>query len=212
MGCDCHPSIEILGDDGTWVLFRHITYHESDPVLSILGDRNYRRFGLLAGVRDKSYEPLFPRRGIPKDSCPEIVQAFQADWYHSITWFTVQELLDVDWDATVGIETIELDPSSYVKWVEGGRKGVPDELVADSIDTLVTEEEMVLLVMSGVRTRRRVRAAPGRVSRLKPLPYVRVQTHVTLRDMHHQFVDEVIPALVKLGEPSKVRVVMAFDS
>jgi hypothetical protein len=66
------------------------------------GGRNYYLFGILAGVRGNGgdFGPISEPRGIPSD-VSRSVQVILDDWGsdgHSESYFTLQELLDVDWD------------------------------------------------------------------------------------------------------------------
>lgn len=213
MGCDCHPYIETRRKDGTWRLLKVISYDEEDPGLTAFKDRNYRKFGILAGVRNSEYHSLFPNRGMPSDACEKTVAAFKDNSdYHSTTWFMVQELLDVDWDAPIGHVMIDLDPTTYLTWVEEGRRGDPDCLVVRDHDMLITEEELVLLLTGGFKSRRTGRTKPTNEHKLKPQPYVEVLSKVSYRDVIPSFVNQAIPALVRLGDPTKTRVIIGFDS
>jgi hypothetical protein len=63
-------------------------------------DRNYFLFAILADVRNGyGIEPLSEPRGVPADSCypiKYIVNEWEGDG-HSHSYFTLKELLDVDW-------------------------------------------------------------------------------------------------------------------
>ncbi len=64
-------------------------------------DRNYFLFAILADVRNGyDIEPLSQPKGIPEDSCypiKYIVDQWSGDG-HSHSYFTLKELLEVDWD------------------------------------------------------------------------------------------------------------------
>lgn len=64
-------------------------------------DRNYALFAFLADVRnDGSIEPLDDPRGTPNDCSDaghEFMRSYGIDG-HSHTWFTLEELLDVEWE------------------------------------------------------------------------------------------------------------------
>ncbi len=85
MGCDIHLFFEHKIDD---------EWHQIEiPELLFPDDRNYELFYTLAGVRgDNSeyHEPLFPSRGIPKDSAGK-------EWsknidYHNHTYAYLDEI------------------------------------------------------------------------------------------------------------------------
>lgn len=58
--------------------------------------RNYSFFGLMAGVRSETFNPLQPRRGIPDDISAGVAKQWK-DWDgdgHSPSYYTLTELLD----------------------------------------------------------------------------------------------------------------------
>lgn len=82
MGCDIHSRTEVFRN-GMWY---EIGY---EP----FSHRNYGLFGFLANVRNYSRSPvLSPPRGLP--------DAVKRGWdnRHSASWFTLDELLAVDYD------------------------------------------------------------------------------------------------------------------
>jgi len=56
MGCDIHGWVEV-NDNGKWIAVKELKDR----------DRNYRRFALLAGVRDYDNESSAMPKGIPTD-------------------------------------------------------------------------------------------------------------------------------------------------
>lgn len=61
--------------------------------------RNYRLFEILAGVRGYDENAISPPRGIPPDiseAYKEQLKQWEGD-IHSESYFTLKELLDVDW-------------------------------------------------------------------------------------------------------------------
>ena len=70
------------------------------------GGRNYYLFGVLAGVR-YDIDPISEPKGIPDDCCYPIkskIEGYGSDG-HSHSYFTLKELLDVDWTKYQGIVT-----------------------------------------------------------------------------------------------------------
>ena len=63
--------------------------------------RNYYLFSVLADVRnDGSMDPISQPRGIPEDASypyKMLLKTWEGD-YHSASYFTLEELLKVDWD------------------------------------------------------------------------------------------------------------------
>ena len=104
MGTDIHPVVECYRD-GSWHLV------EAD----LPRDRNYWGFAVLADVRNghgfgglDTGDPITPidePRGLPPDASPELRAALKKNHWllgdHSISWVTLEELLDYDLDAPV---------------------------------------------------------------------------------------------------------------
>jgi hypothetical protein len=84
MGCDIHLHIEIMIDD-KWE-------HYSAPKI----DRNYELFGLMAGVRDETIEPICLPKGIKDIEDMTTITRFDmerafSDWHH-FSWFNKNEI------------------------------------------------------------------------------------------------------------------------
>lgn len=80
---------EVDPDDGDW------------EVVEKFGDRNYYLFSILADVRNSGDEEVIDDpRGIPQDA--SFGYLYKCDRWagdaHSHSYFTLRELLDVDWD------------------------------------------------------------------------------------------------------------------
>lgn len=204
--------------------------------INALGNRNYTLFSVLAGVRnsDPYITPLFDGRGVPDDVSKATMKQipFDSD-YHSHTYFTVAELLETDWDETAGNGEVCLYAADYLSWKETGKvppTAVPDHPEnSDRTTREVSEEEMVMMLLAHspkeltrlklnpyqAQHRRKEKRA-GKVfdkplTKLRSGPYVKVQTPLSYRQIVPGFI-ECIPDLQKLGEPDKVRVVIAFDN
>ena len=83
--------------------------------------RNYFLFAILADVRNESFrngfkiEPISKPRGVPEDSCypiKYIVNEWAGDG-HSHSYFTLKELLEVDWDKYC-VKLIEEDRTHWL--------------------------------------------------------------------------------------------------
>lgn len=86
------------------------------------GGRNYRLFAVLAGVRNYAdIEPIDDPRGIPEDSCKEIVKhvKYWDNDAHSKSYFTLKELLEFDWSKNV-YQEIKLLLSDYKRYKKDG--------------------------------------------------------------------------------------------
>lgn len=91
MGTDIHTTAERRLPDGTWKAVAELKFYDY---------RNYALFGWLADVRNYSgFPPYHPDRGLPKDISPEAYE--QAEWNHSATWYTIEELISFDYDQPV---------------------------------------------------------------------------------------------------------------
>lgn len=86
--------------------------------------RNYSLFAFLADVRNNhELKPLSQPRGLPKDVSDDVKKESD-EWGvdgHSHSYFTLQELLDVDWDFTVIPQSGFVDPKNYKLFKKTGR-------------------------------------------------------------------------------------------
>ncbi len=84
MGTDIHGWIEFKEETGAW-----------RSSLSIgLPERDYTLFGLMAGVRGV-VPALIEPRGLPDDACWYGKERYGADFDHTTSWLTVDELKNV---------------------------------------------------------------------------------------------------------------------
>ena len=239
MGTDSHVFIERRRGDAWHVVSDSYKTEWDDrkEPLSGLKDRNYALFGVLAGVRSNLTEPLFPNRGLPPDASSRARKELKKEDgdAHSTTWFTVDELAKVNWDAPAFLTQVHLPAHAFQEWIERGRLISTAELWdaqiyridpnTDPHSRVVTPEEMTLLLVS---------APPEEVSPLHPEwagfnkkrlsprtkkldvhragAFAAVTTHVTLHAVVPHFVDVTFPELLKLGDPKNVRVIMWFDN
>lgn len=92
MGCDCTAYVETQDAAGGWN-FAGPHDMDGEPAPWYV-PRNYQLFGLLAGVRDKSVEPISPPRGLPDDVSTEVWAAHleEDEQSHSTSWLTMSEL------------------------------------------------------------------------------------------------------------------------
>ena len=110
MGCDIHSYAEVRGASG-WrkcgPIFDNpykdynIAGLDSEFSEEPLNRRNYGLFGWLADVRNYSgIEPLCLPKGLPVDTPQK--EDIENDWdYHSASYFTLAELLAVDYNAPI---------------------------------------------------------------------------------------------------------------
>lgn len=194
--------------------------------VSALSDRHYGLFGVLAGVRWREPTPLFPNRGLP----PDVAKATQKElsendlWGH--TYFTLQELLETNWDATCVLADVVVFADQFIEWKESGV--LPEDAeeaeyvsLRDGLHRIeagfhrqVTEEEMTMLLLSNpvrkLLKKRKPRYGNG--------PQQRIGPYVVVADAPRSY-RQVVPEFVQsledmrvLGEPDRVRVVIAFDN
>lgn len=129
MGCDIHMFVESKSKDGKYWFkagkeFKDSYFDPKKPMSDyneITTDepyqgRNYSLFALLADVRnDHDLTPLSEPKGLPKDVSEEIKEKAE-EWGgdgHSHSYFTLQELLDIDWDFTVIPQAGLVDKKNY---------------------------------------------------------------------------------------------------
>lgn len=101
MGCDIRSHVEIWTQAAGWTWIRDFdpTPDEYDDPWEVFPGRNYSLFGFLANVRNYSHVPALDRpRGIPDDLSADLhAKWLDDDGCHGTTWFTVAELLAVNY-------------------------------------------------------------------------------------------------------------------
>jgi hypothetical protein len=168
--------------------------------------RNYNLFAILAGVRNHTgwcspYVSIDCPRGVPKD-CSSEYRAWVDLWDvegHSHSYFTVQELLDYDWDQEKEYRGL-VGPKGFIEWKERGRPSEWAYWTGDDKDGVITNTEMEALVVSS----RWPEPVRGR--------YTGVVWKEPHRNVVKRFFNETLPELQKLGSPDKVRMVFFFDN
>ena len=112
MGCDIHVHTEklITKSDGTsiWVNTDNFQYNYEEKVIyniddaddfifrSIYHGRDYKLFGILAGVRSFSQYQIDEKRGFPSDVSDETKKQFIKGSDHTPSYYTLRELLDYE--------------------------------------------------------------------------------------------------------------------
>ena len=184
-------------------------------ITKALGNRNYTLFGVLAGVRNRDVRPLFAGRGMPDDCSNTTKEAIPEDSdYHSHTFFTLKDLMEVDPEAVAESNgSVVLYADQFRVWKETGK--VPEDVEEYAWDRSeetreISEEEMTMLLLSNdVEHLAKTRTIGGQKQRYEP--HVRIGTPRTYKQLVPDLFD-IIPDLRKHGEPDKVRVVIAFDN
>lgn len=85
-----------------WVSADRWVYQEDNSWIheEVYWSRNYYLFSILADVRNSGIEPICEPRGVPKDASTGYlysVKRWDSDG-HSHSYFTLEELLNVDWN------------------------------------------------------------------------------------------------------------------
>jgi len=230
MGCDIHIRAEVR-KDGKWNLVAEPKFENPfyDPeteakygkddssgywkkmCVDPYRGRNYDLFAFLANVRnDGLITPLSEPRGVPKDISDD-GRAFMGDDGesvdgHSHSYFTLKELLEVDWNQKIGqtgwitikqykeLKAGKL-PDSWSGGVfgHGIRHLKPDE--ADAHIKAGTEQE------------------GDDKNWQAPRDYVSATWHNTLKDVCGYFHNNTLPMLKDLGYPPEdIRIIFFFDN
>jgi hypothetical protein len=180
--------------------------------------RNYDLFAILADVRNgrgfagcktgDGFVPIDDPRGVPEDASRAYLR--QVENYgidgHSHSWFTVQELLDYDWDQETKLSGV-VGPKGFVAWKENGQPESWCGGVSGPNVKHVSSSEMESLIAEG---KAQVDIKDPREFTAKY--YTRVEWGIKYRDSVGYFLKTTVPALQKLGDPNKVRIVFFFDN
>ncbi len=236
MGCDIHPVVQVrvsgqwqdvsLGSDRS-ERSEHPVATQDYEVFSVLADvRNQwdivpigscrgvpYDFQVVEGFHpclDHSGKVLEERTGSSgvswslsdaMDACQDCIWMGE----HSYTWVSLQELLDYNWDAIVH-EKMTVLWVHYVKWVQAGRQGFPQEWCASASGSNVVVVAEAELPSVPIEELHNVKVEYGKQV------YVKTQTALPLSYICGHFCQDVIPWLQTLGESNDVRIVMGSDS
>ena len=243
MGADIHLWAE-KKTDGKWVSadkWVKNKYHtepgDGEPEFTVAYEdrfysgRNYSLFAILADVRNgygfagiptgKGFKPIAVPKGIPQDASPEYLHEVKR-WGrdgHSHTYFTVQELLDYDWNQVSTLYGV-VSLLQYKEWRDAGGKEGPGEysgaISGQDIKTVSPEQADEIL------KRHKVEApalAGGKERRFADEPkidgvvyYVHIQWTETYAACAENFLKVTLPKLQAVGKPDEVRIVCFFDN
>ena len=221
MGCDIHMRVETLPQEQRfpsepeWKIVEDIfdspySFDKGRKINSPYDGRNYDLFGILANVRNGSgfagcdlgngFNPISRPKGTP-ENCSDAGLGFMTRYGcdgHSHSYFTVQELLDYDWNqVTKSRGYVDIKGYKYFK-----EYSKPNMWCGDS---------------SGSRV---VKVANKEMDRLietnsfdpEKFYYTQVEWEVKYSDAAGSFFTETIPKLKELGDPDKVRIIFFFDN
>jgi len=191
MGCDIHLFVEV-NNNGKWESvdewtendgYIHVSYENR-----LYTDRNYSMFALLANVRNyQGIKPICQPKGLPSDVSDE-VKAYSESWGedgHSHTYFTLKELLEIDWNETIK-EAGYMDNKRWKKF-------------SLSLKTLHPDYDLRYPYSQGIGPSLRC-------------TYTWRKWEIPLKITAGNFYDEVIPKLTELGTQENVRIVFFFDN
>lgn len=169
-------------------------------------ERNYSLFALLADVRNHGVVPISQPRGIPQDASEGYLWkslSMGVDG-HSHSYFTVQELLDVDWNQMVHHEGL-VGPENYQLFKE---KGAPEAWCGGVFGSpILSNEEM----------EDHIRKNPIKETGRTPWGLSNVYTSISWStpaawSIGEKFLKETLPHLQSMGDPNEVRVCFFFDN
>jgi hypothetical protein len=207
MGCDIHGYVEVRKYDfGEW--------YDCIDIQSIVG-RNYNMFALLFGIRNyANYIPLTENRGLPEglsDRAKEKIKYWAEDG-HSHSFVTWQELQTINWDEY---------GTSLSEWIYGYHSPTDQEhFTCFGDSSILTREHHAIMAkgetveVQGNFYRRKVEKTGDSLSS----DWKCLFDLMKVLDEYHRKGDleanviESVPAIAKIEDTSKVRLVVWFDN
>jgi hypothetical protein len=176
-------------------------------------NRNYDVFAILADVRNghgfagvetgEGFNSISSGRGVPDDVSEDVEEKLGYDsHYHSVTYVTLRELVDYDWNQTTTHYGV-VSESEFRVWQEKGKPSSWSGGVSGGMVVHLTNEEMDALI-NGEYTREEGKTY-----------YTRVSWEETYAESASDFYPRCVEELKKLSDRtdlSDVRIVMGFDS
>lgn len=226
MGCDIHFFVERKTDQGweqvpgreeyvDWVSPKDGTEFKSTSWYS---GRNYNLFAMLADVRNgygfagvDTGDPLIPidePRGLPADVCSAIREE-HTEWdldAHSASWFTLAELLAVDWKGKEIVHRGWVSPAGFLEWKENGHPSSWSGGISGGGIQHVDAIEMQRLIDSGEAKQ------PGPFGAKYYCQVQWVTTWAEAVGEHESGFLGTLEAMKLLGDPEDVRAVFWFDN
>lgn len=227
MGTDIHITVEVKNEHGVWedkTLCLSPYNEEGETYLTNYLDerhpcdpgRNYWLFGFLAeGVRGNPNLPTMGEpRGVPDDAS-EMYRAWvdQNDGDgHSHSWFTIKELMAVDWNQKITHEGIVNATQFAVAKIRGKPDAWRGAFYSKTKQKLSQESmEQAILLATGETSLHR--ALHIHRDALDALP---AETEVTwtetLAKCLSSFLVEQMPHYWTYGDPENVRICFFFDN
>jgi len=225
MGCDIHLYVEKKTKDN-WKQIKDFISSYYDPEHEYFSDKKYRNyytpysnrnyvlFSILADVRNgygfagydtgNRIEPIDMPRGLP-DDVSDSIQEESDNWGsdgHSHSYFTLQELLDFNWDIKITKRGI-VSPSEYKIYKKEGHPDSWCSNIAGS-NVLIVSEEVIDKYLN---------------HELEPPIdkdiYCRIEWADNLKDYCEDFLNKVISQLKERSAAkdfSDIRIVFWFDN
>jgi hypothetical protein len=176
-------------------------------------NRNYDVFAILADVRNghgfagvetgDGFNSISSMRGLPDDPSEDVEQELNEDRdLHSVTYVTLRELVDYDWNQTTK-HYGTVSEEEYKTWKENGKPSGWCGGVSGGMVVHLTNEQMEDLIAGHL-----VREEGKNY-------YTRVSWEETYAESASDFYPHCVEELKKLSEKtdlSDVRIVMGFDS
>ncbi len=205
MGTDIHICVENCIDDKWQVV------EKNNNLFWLYHGRNYDLFAILGNVRNGSgfagvitgtgFNSISNNRGLPNNASIEVIKELndEEEFYHSISYITLAELLSFDWDQ-VTIHYGIVNEEQYTKFKQQGYPSSwPNNICGKMIEN-VLPEIMDLII-------------DGSYEKQDGFYYY---THITWTVPYSwsvgKFIDECIPKLQELGFPENVRIIFGFDN
>ncbi len=217
-------SVIVHKDYKEWSAARGDDYYDKLFANALYVGRNYNLFSILANVRNgygfagidtgDAFNYIDEPRGIPMDASPEYryeCKHWGVDG-HSHSYFTVQELLDFDWDQTTKNRGV-VNADEYIKFRELGKPesycgGVSGPNIRhvdnDEMDKYLQSEEYQMDSLAAADT--------GHAPFGRHKVFTKVEWEESYRSCVPGFLNNTIPALQELGDPNDVRIVFFFDN
>jgi len=150
----------------------------------------------------------------PSESSSEYFEEEDGD-IHSLTYFTLRELIDTKWDsdATLAFQ-VSIFGDTYQYYLEHKRLPPDWEENWGGDRTFVEESEMQLLLIggNGLPTTAPCALPHWKGAIVKSGPVVTVSCPITYHQLDPWLKDGLIPALLEMGTPENVRIVIGFDN
>lgn len=227
MGTDIHITVEVKNEQGIWedkTLFKDPYNEEGETYLTNYltenhpcdPGRNYWLFGFLAeGIRGNPNLPTMGEpRGVPDDAS-EMYRAWVKQWGedgHSHSWFTIKELMAVDWHQKITFK----DTVNATQFAVAFIKGKPDAWggihLLSPKQTLSREgmEQAILMATGETSIHRALRLHRDTLDALPA--ETEIKWTETPAECLSSFLVKQMPHYWTYGDPENVRICFFFDN